>query len=239
MASYRRRSDNPQYRKKLSQCKLGTKNPQYGKPGHMLGRKHKPETVQLLREKSNAYWSNSELREIWRRRQLGKHIPEEVRKKISEANKGKPKKPHTRATREKLRKISLNLWKNPIFILKIIKSHVKKPTKSENKLISIIEKYHIPLKYTGDGKLLIGKCCPDFIDSRGPKKVVELFGEWWHSKKRIEKLHNRSKGLLTEKGRRSYFKKHGWDLLVIWEHELEDELYIVDKLNSFLGLKSG
>jgi hypothetical protein len=207
----------------------------------MLGRKHKPETIRLLREKSNAYWSNSELREIWRRRQLGKHLTEEVRRKISESNKGKPKKPHTEATKEKLRKSSLNLWKSPTFILKFIEGHAKKPNKSENQLISIIGKYHIPLKYTGDGKFLIGKCCPDFIDSRGFKKAVELFGEWWHSKKRLEKtwLHNRSKGLLTEEGRRYYFKKHEWDLLVIWEHELEDELYIVDKLNSFLGLKSG
>lgn len=52
---------------------------------------------------------------------------------------------------------------------------------------------------------------PDFI-SKNKNRVVEYFGDYWHD---LE-LGNNIPFIQTEKGRRRVFRKHGYDLLVVW-----------------------
>jgi len=81
-----------------------------------------------------------------------------------------------------------------------------KPNKSELFLLEILNQlYPKQWKYTGDRSLWIGYQNPDFTQKKH-KKVIELFGEYWHN------LENRP----TEKQKKNRFKKYGYKCLVIW-----------------------
>ena len=82
-----------------------------------------------------------------------------------------------------------------------------RPTKPELIFTAIIVEYNPPFKYVGDGSFLIGSKNPDFIDTLGSKKAVEIFGNYWHTEN-------------DEERRKLEFAKLGWDCLVIWEKEL-------------------
>ena len=72
---------------------------------------------------------------------------------------------------------------------------------------------------TIDGKV------PDFVNVNGQKKLIELFGDYWHSAKMVSQ-----KRIQTESERIGYFKQFGWSALVIWEHELEDLTAVREKI---------
>ena len=148
-------------------------------------------------------------------------------------------KKHTRETREVLsRKIS-QLWKNPKWVRKVRKN--KKPTEPERKLIDIIRKYDLPFKYVGDGSVIIYSLNPDFIEYNGKKKIIEVFGDYWHAKERRVPWHQ------TEQGRRAIYSQLGYDTLIIWEHELISNKYgksireeqIVGRIREFVGESNG
>ena len=77
-------------------------------------------------------------------------------------------------------------------------------------------------KFVGDGKIFIAGFVPDFININGQKKIIELYGDYWH-KDTQEK----------DKYRIDTFKKYGYDTLVIWEHELKDLEKTRNKIRSF------
>lgn len=64
-------------------------------------------------------------------------------------------------------------------------------------------------KFVGDGQLIIAGKCPDFVNVNGQKKIIELFGDYWH------------KGQ-NPKARIAVFKPFGYKTLVVWEHELRN-----------------
>jgi G:T-mismatch repair DNA endonuclease (very short patch repair protein) len=95
----------------------------------------------------------------------------------------------------------------------------RRPTKPEQLLIEFFKEYNLPYSYTGDGTTFIGRKNPDFIHT-SDKKAIDLFGDYFHSKKFLEK-----KGVAYDpegKARIEAFKQHGYDLTVIWEKELND-----------------
>lgn len=102
-----------------------------------------------------------------------------------------------------------------------------KPTGLELKLIELIAKHRLPFKYVGDGGLIIGGYCPDFININGKKQLIEAFGDYWHSEKANIPWHQ------TELGRIMAYNSLGFECLVIWEHELEDEKAVMDKIVQF------
>ena len=71
-------------------------------------------------------------------------------------------------------------------------------------------------KFVGDFDTFIGGKCPDFINVNGQKKLIEVFGNYWHKdddpKKRI-----------------NHFKKYGFDTLIIWEKDIQDNISNVEK----------
>ena len=110
--------------------------------------------------------------------------------------------------------------------------HFAKPNKVELKLNSILQNI-LPNEYALNVKsdiMILGGKVPDFVNVNGQKKVIELFGEYWHT----VRADNYTK---TEKGRIEYFKKLGWDTLIIWERELKDIGTLKQKILKFNGGK--
>lgn len=135
--------------------------------------------------------------------------------------------------KEQLREIALSMWKDPKFVEKVVLGWNREPNQAELRLISILNGIFPQFKYNGDGKmqsrigLNFDGLIPDFIDLSS-KRVIELFGDFWHeAKDEVDKV-SRYTGL-------------GWSCLVIWEHELREEKVLIGKVNSWFkgGDKNG
>jgi G:T-mismatch repair DNA endonuclease (very short patch repair protein) len=85
-------------------------------------------------------------------------------------------------------------------------------TAPETKFLNIINLCGLPYKYVGNGTFWVGSLNPDFIHV-SEKKAIDVFGDYWHRKRKVPWYQ-------TEYGRKEYFRKHGWSLLVIWESQL-------------------
>ena len=111
-------------------------------------------------------------------------------------------------------------------ILKGLKLKPNKPEKLFNKLLNrfLPNEYKINVKAN---IMILGRKIPDFININGQKKIIELYGDYWHSKDRIHCYED------TEKGRIKYFKKYGYKTLIIWEHELKNLKKVENKIKRF------
>jgi hypothetical protein len=158
----------------------------------------------------------------------GKHFTEESRNKLSEsikmgfkngriAHNFRKKCSETRL--KQMSVIMLKQWQNPEFRDKCVKATMValklRPTKPERIIASELGLFW---KYVGDGQLIIGSKCPDFWN--GDHKLIELFGDFWHRKHKPEDWIN-------------YYKKWGYDCLVIWEHELKNINNVKRKVKQF------
>jgi len=173
----------------------------------------------------------------------GKKRSKETKEKIGLANskalKGKHCSPRTEFTSESVKQ----LWQDPIYRNKIITSSKKmwndleyikkiqksmhiKPNIPEKKLIKIFSKNNLPYKFVGDYSFIVNGLNPDFINCNGQKKIIEMFGTYWHNNPKT-KYHQ------TEKGRKKHYKLFGFETLIIWENELKDELKLLEKINNF------
>lgn len=95
----------------------------------------------------------------------------------------------------------------------------KLPTKPERIFMDIIKRDRLPFRYVGNGKLWIGKLNPDFVSTDGSKRLVEVFGCFWHNCKRC--FPNSKFKIIPLKQRLTTFKKHGYTTKIVWEHELK------------------
>ena len=104
-------------------------------------------------------------------------------------------------------------WADPIKRRKrveaIIKASWRRPTEIEGRIIDIVIKYHLPYKYVGDGKFILGGKNPDFLNTNGGKKLIDIFGDYWHRG-----------GLVEEKKRVECFTNYGFKDLIIWASEM-------------------
>ena len=146
---------------------------------------------------------------------------EDVRLKISKSLKG--------------RKITTE-WQNKINAKRslILKGLIEKPTKPEATLATIIIEAELPLRYVGNGQLIIGNLCPDFVGTNGSKKVVEVFGRVFHdpykSFRRTIPWHQQYFGRIA------YYKQHGYDCLILWDDEIQNmtKEELVDRIRHFV-----
>lgn len=110
-------------------------------------------------------------------------------------------------------------WADPVYREKNLNALYfawkRKPTKPEIHFECFCNRSSIPLTYVGNGQFSIGGFNPDFIESSGRKVAVEIFGDYWHTREGMAPY-------MREDVRQAIFKKLGWDLIVIWEHELKD-----------------
>jgi G:T-mismatch repair DNA endonuclease (very short patch repair protein) len=111
---------------------------------------------------------------------------------------------------EKNRQRATVSWQNPEFVKKQMKARNVKQNKMEKKLENIINNaWSDEYKFVGHGEVIIAGKCPDFININGQKKIIELFGDYWHQGEDPQE-------------RIDIFKPYGYDTLVIWECELKD-----------------
>jgi len=108
--------------------------------------------------------------------------------------------------------------------LKTVHSSQREPNRSELRLLQIINTVCSQFKYNGDLSLgiVIDGLVPDFVNIDGKKQLIELFGDYWHkpTEEEVKKLR---------------YAKVGFDCLVIWDHELNDEKAVVAKIKKFVG----
>lgn len=103
---------------------------------------------------------------------------------------------------------------------KIIAGVHKSPTRPEREIIEILgAAFPDEFLYNGDFRqgVMLGGLIPDFVNVNGKKKVIEVFGDYWHSDELTKK---RWKG--TEFGRKAIYAQLGFDCLVLWEREIKN-----------------
>lgn len=148
----------------------------------------------------------------------GKLLTEEHRRKVSESLKGK------KCSEEKKRKISRSLKGHPVSketLKKIF--NLTKPNKAEQELFRLVENI-FPDEYKLNVKgeiLILGGKIPDIVNVNGRKRLIELYGDFYHKGDDPQKRIN-------------YFKQFGWKTLVIWGHELKDIDLLKAKLQAFV-----
>jgi len=105
-----------------------------------------------------------------------------------------------------------------------------KPTKPEQTIIDMTNKYFPQFKYNGGGNLgvTLAGMIPDFVNINGKKQVIEVFGDYYHT----VLATNWKK---TELGRKMAYNSIGYDCLVFWEGEIKakSETELVEIIRGF------
>ena len=101
------------------------------------------------------------------------------------------------------------------------------PNNSETIIMNILDElYPNEWRYTGKDDFIIGGQNPDFVNVNGQKKIIEFFGDYWHTV-RARKFKD------TEQGRVELFRTYGFDTLIIWGRELKDIDTVKNKIKVF------
>lgn len=121
----------------------------------------------------------------------------------------------------KCSKIMKEKWKDSEFVKKQMKAKYVRQNKQEKYLEDVLnDLYPNEYKFVGDGEVIIGGCCPDFVNINGQKKIIEFFGDYWH--------RNDLRG-----SRERFFAKYGYDTLVVWGKELKDMEMVKFRIHRF------
>jgi len=199
-----------------------------GVPSGMLGKHHSDETKRKIGKANSIALKGGHLSKETCRRMSLSHIG----KRRDNGRKGCH---HTEKTKEKMRRSNRTylLWQNPKYkrrqLEAICRGNQRKITKPERRLRNGLNKmFPGEYKFVGDGKVWIVGKNPDFINVNGQKKIIEIFGTFWHS----ENYTGRTKK--EEEDRRiNHFAKYGFRTLIVWQKELQDIRRLRKKLNAF------
>jgi G:T-mismatch repair DNA endonuclease (very short patch repair protein) len=220
--------DNPMFgRKQSARCKRINRLMRLGKPSPNKGipmsdeAKIKMSKARIGRftGKDNPNFGNG--KKISGERNPSKRL--DVRLKLSVKSKERWNDPKYRKHMSDVKKLE---WadkdRREKMIQKMILSRHIKPNKLESSFCSLLNtRFPKEWKYVGDGKVIIGGKCPDFINVNGQKKIIELFGDYWH------------KGQ-NPKDRIDMFKPYGYKTLVVWEKEFKDSSLVMKKVEKFM-----
>lgn len=166
-----------------------------------MGRKPSDETRQKLREANSGKTLSVEHKIKLSLAHLGKVVTEETKRKIGETGKKN--------------------FQDPEYCRKMRKAWNIKPNKPETFLMELLDNlYPNEWKYTGDFSFVINGKNPDFVCCNGQKKVIELFGDYWHRGE-------------DPKEREAVFAPFGYKTLIIWEHELKNMASVMNKIGGF------
>ena len=186
------------------------------------------ETKAKIRASNKKTWQNPELRAQnsaitkarwqdpeYRARcaaKRGRHYSPESRAKMSANTKNLWQDPEYQAHMSAVHK---ELWQNPEYAKMIFQAQGKKPNQAELRLQDILDRYFPgKWKFVGDGQLIVGGRCPDFINVNGKKEVIELFGTYWHP-------------MFDVGEKKDHYRQYGLRVAIVWEDELEDEERLV------------
>jgi len=116
---------------------------------------------------------------------------------------------------------------------KILQANVEKPNGLERKCMDLFGKESLWMfHYVGDGTLWISGMNPDFINI-DKKQIIEAYGCFWHCCKKCGHL-NRGRRRQNDTLRINKFKKLGYSVLVIWEHELKNSEKTMLRIKKFV-----
>ena len=157
----------------------------------------------------------------------GKRHTKKTIVKISRANKNNKYclgRVVTKQTRELIASKAKERFRNPEYVKRLFK--VRRPNKKELALLAIIQNLSLPYSYVGDGQFILGGKCPDFLNTNGQKKLIELYGDYWHKDD-------------DPQDRIDYFIQYGFETLVIWESELHKPAKVEERLLNFDAKRLG
>lgn len=228
------------WKEKISESSMGKKHTEESKQKMSISRKgkkfselHKQHLSESLTGRRN-YWQEGDKNQAKR---------PEVRKKISEKKKGQSYL-HTEEEKKRQSERTKALWTNPEYIQKVIEGQHKKLNKKEIEIKRILETF-LPKEYKFNGNydcgISIGRMIPDFVNINGKKKAIELNGCYFHDCPLCFPDGGRNKDvrkLIDGEEKIKQFKQYGWDLLIIWEHELEDQKALINRILKFHDLPS-
>ena len=207
-----------EHKKKISEARIKLKI----KPWN-VGKRHSLETIQKMKEWSIANKDLMASKLTGHKSSLkGTKISSEHRAKIkANASRYWLGKHQDDEIKSRLSSIAKERWKNDEYVKMQIKSRLVGKNKAEAKLETILGSVSPgQWKFVGNGDVVIAGKCPDFININGQKKIIELFGDYWHKGQK-------------ESDRAACFSPYGYDTLVIWERELKDIEQVKNKIIDF------
>lgn len=201
-----------EHKKKISKSNKG--NPAHR---YWLGKKRSKEDREKMSEshKGQTPWIKGKTKEEfpqlsnsgrkrgdipWNKNKTGVYSKETL-KRMSESRKGK------KLTKEHIKN---SLRRRPISGL-------------EKKVLKVIKKNKLPYQFVGNGKFLIERKNPDFVNTNGEKTAVEVY---------CRKHKDYFKGGCDEwrKNRSKLFAKYGWKIIFIEDWQTNDENNILNLL---------
>lgn len=196
----------------------------------------------------------------WRkRREEGRtkffNDPERIKlrsEKISKALKGRRCTPLTEfkkghkvpeSWRESYRQKLYERLKNDDYRIMVNKKRFSscgmKPNNQELLLDGILQSaFPNEWKYVGNGEVVLGAGCPDFINCNGQKKVILMHGIYWHLWRMQKDNPGLTKEIIEQKDMNNY-GKYGFKCLIIWEDELKNTNSVIEKVLSFAQTEVG
>lgn len=185
----------------------------------LMGHSTSDETLEKLSIIRTEIWKDPEYKEKQRKAKDKYWCKPNSRQKQSDASKKSLNRPDVKAKLSATRK---ELWKSPEFAKMMGEAQHIYPNKPETFLLNLLnELYPGEWKYTGDFSFIINGKSPDFTNVNGQKKLIELFGDYWHAGE-------------NPQDRKDIFKPFGYETLILWESELKDMDFVLFQLEEFM-----
>jgi len=176
-------------------------------------------------------WAKKQTSEIMKKYYIDH--PEKITVAIALQKRWEDPEQHKLAGEEMKRRWSDIEYKNRV-ISKTMSSCGKSFNEKERILFNVVEElFPDEFEYVGNGKIMIGGKCPDIINKNGQKQIIELFGCYWHGCLTcFPELKDKDNSV----ERIEYFKKCGYNTLIIWEHELklDNKDNLINKIINFV-----
>ena len=129
---------------------------------------------------------------------LGNKLTEECKKRLSELSKIR--------------------WLNKDYAKKVLGR--RQMSSLEVKIQKVIDKYHLPYKFVGNGEFWIERMNPDFININGEKTAVEVY--WKEHKEKFVKG-----GMKNWMNKRiNICKKYGWKMIFIEGTKINENIIL-------------
>jgi len=96
-------------------------------------------------------------------------------------------------------------------------------SKLEIKVNTIINKYHLPYRFVGNGKFFLENINPDFVNTNGEKKAIEVYYQKHKNQFRLGGCEG------WKEKREKIFENYGWKIIFIEGSKITEKI-ILDKL---------
>jgi len=177
------------------------------------------------RHASEVRWAKLHSHEDHSKKMIRVLATPEMRKKISENTKIGQK---ASGAVEKIGRASKHIWKNEEHSARrVSKVLANRPISRHEKVFDrLVRRLGLPYVFVGNGKLMIGRWCPDFSRTDGKKIVIELNGGGHYSKL----------GRKRDKKRYKRFMDAGYHIVPVSTTELTDKRSLASRMLEFENL---